>query len=142
MAMKIGRSLNVFPPMQCDDGCGDCCGVVPVTKTQLERVRRYVKEHGIVPRAQGETCPLYLGGRCSVYPVRPPVCVAYGHSARLPCSRGYNTNVPEAVVQRFLGLPEPLTHFLYEVLDEVPPEANALMRFLGPTVGIHVEEEA
>lgn len=27
------KKLKVLPPMKCDVGCGDCCGIVPVTTT-------------------------------------------------------------------------------------------------------------
>jgi len=136
--MKLGRSLNVLPPMQCDDGCGDCCGFVPVTQKQLDRVVRFAKENGITPVEQGERCPLYQGGRCSVYPVRPPICVAFGHSERLPCSRGYNTNVDERIIDRMMGSrEEPFVGFLHDILGELlPPEMEEVLRALAPSVGM------
>lgn len=141
--MKPRRSLNVLPPMRRDVGCGDCCGPVPVTQAEFVRIRRYVKEHGIVPKDQGETCPLYLDGKCSVYPVRPPVCVAYGHSERLPCSRGYNVNADEAVVEKMVMSGRP-AHLLHELLDDGTRDmealtAHALLSALGVSIRLPKE---
>lgn len=72
-----------YPPMQCDDGCGECCSVVAVTDDEYTRIARFVKARGIVPVRQGGQCPLYIEGRCAVYAVRPAICRAFGHSPRL-----------------------------------------------------------
>ena len=61
---------------------------------------KYAREHNITPRRQGQICPFYLGGRCSVYPVRPLVCKFYGHTPRMECPRGYNVNVKPKVEKR------------------------------------------
>lgn len=86
------RRLPVLPAMRCDDGCGACCGPAPCSPRELEVVRAYVAQHHVEPRRQGITCPLYLGGRCSVYPARPLVCQLFGHVPELKCERGYNAN--------------------------------------------------
>lgn len=102
-----------LPVMRCDDGCGDCCGVVPITEKELKRLKDYVRVHHIQPVDQGPTCPLYLNGRCSVHEVRPAICRAFGHTAGMSCPRGYNVNVPERKIRRYLmrGGPSPrLTH--------------------------------
>lgn len=65
-------------------------------------IQAYAARHGIVPVAQGITCPFYQGGRCAVYPVRPRICQAYGHSERLRCSRGYAANVDESELKRWV----------------------------------------
>lgn len=89
--------LPVLQPMQCDDGCGRCCGPVPVTENELGAIRRYVARRGIEPVDHGGlTCPLYIDGRCSVYPVRPFLCRVFGHVPALQCVRGYRGNpVPD-----------------------------------------------
>lgn len=83
------RRLPVLPSMPCDDGCGECCGPVPATPAELNAIRAYAKEHAIVPKLQGLTCPFYDGNRCGIYPVRPTLCQAFGHTAELRCHRGY-----------------------------------------------------
>lgn len=92
------RRLPVLPSMRCDDGCGQCCGVVPATREELAAIRRYMAAKGVeaVDRG-GLTCP-FFDGRCTIYPVRPFICRAFGHVKGLECPRGYNVNVPERVV--------------------------------------------
>lgn len=103
-----------LPTMQCDDGCGACCGPVPVTEAEYERVGRYAKEHGIEPlHDTGLTCPWYQGGRCAVHPARPLACRVFGHTPRLQCCRGYNTDVPDRKIRRAVqrnGVPTRLLH--------------------------------
>jgi hypothetical protein len=139
--MKPRRSLNLLPPMRCDEGCGACCGPVPVSHAEFVRIRQYVKEKGIVPVDQGTTCPLYLDGKCSVYPVRPPVCVAFGHSAGLPCERGYNVNADEGVVAKMVTSGGRPAHLLHELLDDGTRDmealtAHALLGALARSIGM------
>lgn len=96
----IDRSM---PKMQCDHGCGDCCGVAPCSEAEYQRVMNFASEHDIVPLRQGSTCPFYWDGTCAVYEVRPGICRLFGHSPDLVCSRGYNTNIDpraEAVLSK------------------------------------------
>ena len=84
----------MIPQMQCDSGCGRCCGPAPVTKGELAAIRRYIAVKNITPVAQGVTCPLYIDGNCSVYPVRPFICKAFGHVPKLKCIKGYDVPAP------------------------------------------------
>ncbi len=118
--MKRKRRLPVvtpeFPSMQCDIGCGECCGPAPATKAEFDRVVAFVIKNKIVPKDQGITCPLYLDGKCSVYEVRPLVCRAFGHVEGMNCDRGYNTNLPSEVVDARLLANGETDHILHEVL--------------------------
>lgn len=87
-----------LPPMRCDAGCGECCGVAPCSTSEYDRVATYAKLHGITPQRQGSTCPYYIDGTCSVYDARPAVCRLFGHVEDLECPRGYNVNVTNAGV--------------------------------------------
>jgi len=121
--------------MRCDAGCGDCCGIVPVTTTEFNAIQRYVKEKGIVPIDTTDgTCPLYQEGTCSVYPVRPLICKAFGHLEELPCSRGYNVNVDKRQVDRMIAANGKNTHLLHELIPRVVQESEQswAMKMLEP----------
>ena len=127
--------------MKCDVGCGDCCGPVPVSLKRFKQIHAYVRENGIRPKEQGETCPLYLDGKCSVYAVRPGICSAFGHSESLQCSRGHNVNVEEALVQRVALSDGPPERLLHELLDDgvrnlTRLESYPLLRALGRYVSL------
>jgi uncharacterized protein len=111
------KKLKVLPPMKCDVGCGDCCGIVPVTVTEFNAIERYIKEKGIIPVATTDgTCPLYQEGTCSVYPVRPLICKAFGHIEEMPCPRGYNVNVPKREVGRMIAANGKASRLLHELI--------------------------
>ena len=106
-----------LPVMQCDDNCGKCCGIVPVTEKEFTRISAYVTRHHIQPIRQGGECPLYIGGKCSVHEVRPALCRAYGHTSLMQCPKGYNVNVPERKIRRFILRGGPAPRFTHEVLS-------------------------
>lgn len=108
-----------LPVMQCDDSCGECCGVVPCHQDEFDRVRQYAAQHGIQPVNQGKTCPWFQQGRCQVYPVRPFICQLFGHSMKLVCCKGYNQNIPRQEEWKLRERYErrgPLRRFLHEIL--------------------------
>jgi Fe-S-cluster containining protein len=115
------KKLRVIPSMRCDEHCGECCGIVPVTETEFRRVERFVAENKIVPVEHADgTCPLYQNGQCTVYPVRPLVCKLFGHAPDplMTCPRGYNVNMPERDVVRMLRANGPKAHVLHELLPQ------------------------
>lgn len=105
-----------LPVMKCDEGCGDCCGPVPVTHSEYDRVIEYAQKHSITPMKQGITCPFYQEGKCKVYEVRPLICVVFGHSERLVCSKGYNKNIPERKIRRAIMKNGECVKHLHDVL--------------------------
>lgn len=107
--------------MQCDSGCGECCGPVIVTEAEYQAVRRFAQDRGIKPKRQGTTCPFYQEGGCAVYSVRPFACRLFGHVAEMPCPRGYNVDIPSDVGKKAVlsnGRPVRLLHEL--VLEQNP----------------------
>lgn len=88
--------------MQCDDDCGECCGMVMCNDDEYRRIAAYAKRAKIKPKKQGTTCPFYQNGKCSVYPVRPAMCRLYGHVPGMECPRGYNVNVGQDQERDFM----------------------------------------
>ncbi len=114
-----------LPPMRCDKGCGECCGIVSVTAREQREVAAYVKEHGITPLWQGARCPLYQRGTCAVYPVRPRICKAFGHTWKMECPRGYNENVDDAALRKWLLSEGPPGVTLHQLLGVPLPQGLA-----------------
>lgn len=113
--------LPIFPAMRCDDGCGECCGPVPVDASELARVKAYAEKNGITPKAQSLVCPFYQGGKCAVYSVRPMLCQLFGRVRGLRCSRGYNTD----------SLSPQREHQLLGTLARGPKKEHTLHELLG-----------
>lgn len=82
-----------LPVMQCDSGCGRCCGPALCTKFEFHKIKEFIRDNDITPKRQGITCPLYIDGTCSVYAVRPMICKLFGHSEKLVCCNGHNVNI-------------------------------------------------
>lgn len=122
-----------LPVMQCDSGCGACCGVVLCKEGEYQKILAHANEHGISPMQQGVTCPWYQNGGCAVYPVRPGICRLFGHTEKLACKHGYNVNITSAlerVAKRAIGNP---TRCLHEVLgDQWMLVVDAGLRFKRP----------
>ena len=85
--------------MKCEDNCGLCCGVVPVTQKEFDRVASYIKDRGIPVLVGGLTCPFFQHGRCAIYDVRPLACKAFGHVPGMTCPKGHNTPMDERVLK-------------------------------------------
>lgn len=110
------KKLKMLPPMRCDQGCGDCCGIAPATEAEYKKVLWVAKQKGIVPLRQGATCPFYQQGTCQVYDARPTICRLFGHTERMECSRGYNVNVPDADTTRMMMANGRANRILHEAL--------------------------
>ena len=110
--------LPIFPRMQCDKGCGDCCGPAPATEHEYKKAIHVAKAKKLVLKHQGLTCPFYQEGTCAIYDARPLACRLYGHLKDMQCSRGYNTNISDDAGRKAIlknGFP---TRILHEVLVE------------------------
>lgn len=65
-------------------GCGECCSdLLPVTKSELEVIRRYVKQHNIKSQVPAlvngfyTICPFRSTTGCVIYEVRPQICRSF-----------------------------------------------------------------
>lgn len=114
-----------LPVMQCDDGCGKCCGPVLCQDHEYKRVVGFAANRGIEPVRQGMTCPWFQDGRCQVYDARPHACRLFGHCEGMVCCKGYNVNVPEKIVSRIMrdylaaGQVDRMLHEACYSLDEI-----------------------
>jgi Fe-S-cluster containining protein len=117
------RKLPVFPSMQCDNGCGECCGLVPATEEEFSRIKTFIKIKKIVPKDNGITCP-FFENTCKVYPVRPLICRVFGHDddPRATCPRGYNVNLPKGAVRKMLRRSGEAKRWLHEFLPDFDGE--------------------
>lgn len=105
-----------LPQLNCKPNCGECCGVVPCTEAEYAAVEQYASEHGVIPKAQGLTCPFYQEGGCAVYEIRPFPCRFFGHVEEMPCPHGINVNVPSSLKRKLdASYPKP-TRCLHELL--------------------------
>lgn len=74
--------------------CGECCGPIPVSTSEWNRIRIAVRQMPVKERVRLEkqerpplTCPFrdIENARCSVYEVRPLLCQMQGLYEGLPC---------------------------------------------------------
>lgn len=92
-----------LPVMTCVPDCGDCCGPVPITKKERNRIQAYITKHNVVPKYTGYlTCPFFQEGSCKVYPVRPLVCAIFGHTRKMACPKGRSRFVPEKITHQMM----------------------------------------
>jgi Fe-S-cluster containining protein len=113
--MAKRRLKLVLPEMECVPGCTDCCGVVPVTAGEAATIVAYISANGVKPVDNGATCPFARAGGCGIYPVRPRVCQAFGHSTELTCPHGRSRNVDPVALRAWVlapGLPSTTLHRL------------------------------
>ena len=72
-------------------GCGNCCSnLLPMTKKEIKRIKRYIREHKIKEQKVlavyanplvDLTCPFMrkdvAKDRCMIYPVKPEICTFF-----------------------------------------------------------------
>ena len=86
-----------IPAMTCKPGCKRCCGLVPWSPAEWERVKDRAPsgteianlDGAIIPvPAIGTTCPFWANG-CTVYEDRPFMCRLFGTApAAMRCPEG------------------------------------------------------
>lgn len=83
-------------PIHCPEGCGRCCGVVPIpldvyvkNQDKLRGIGEiFITEEGVWNVLDDLMCPFLdeETKRCRIYEDRPEVCRIYGTSPELPCA--------------------------------------------------------
>lgn len=76
-----------IPIMKCVEGCSDCCGAVPFSDKEWEKVkdRPKRKEDGSL------ACKFLINNKCSIYEDRPYICRIFGTTKgvkELECPHG------------------------------------------------------
>jgi len=103
--------MTEIPTFQCKEGCHDCCGMVPFSKDEWQRISLKAAELGVIPREilsstddtifvpdikLEETCPFMENDGCSIYENRPFMCRLFGATevSHLICPRGCKPETP------------------------------------------------
>ncbi|AFM39816.1 putative Fe-S oxidoreductase [Desulfosporosinus acidiphilus SJ4] len=85
--------MNSLPCQECR---GLCCGPVPITKHELDSIRRVLKLMPENKRFELKNQQRYFGtcifydldkDICGIHNVRPSICRAFGHYSNLVCFR-------------------------------------------------------
>jgi uncharacterized protein len=82
---KLQQMYSKIPTFQCREGCTDCCGPVPFSKTEWDSISDKRKaETGTL------ACPYSLSGGCDIYKDRPFICRLFGTAKNptLTCPHG------------------------------------------------------
>ena len=84
--------------------CGECCGIIPASITEVNTIRNYIQLNGIKPIKQKNKsiCPFRdnKAKKCLIYPVRPTICRLMGVTKGMHCPNG---NTCEIEGERFLA---------------------------------------
>ncbi len=81
------------PPVNCKGLCQDCCGPIPMTRFEYDRITARIGRRPpplLADTAAGELGCRMLApdGRCGVYDIRPLVCRLWGAVEGMPCPHG------------------------------------------------------
>jgi Fe-S-cluster containining protein len=101
-------------------GCGECCSnILPMTAKEVDRIKAYIKQHGIKPVKRFVPTPnpifdMYCpfmevtgNKRCKIYEVRPKICkdfICDPKQRKFATEMNYLNNVvPVMVRETFFG---------------------------------------
>lgn len=90
--------LNIPEHKTCQN-CGECCGVVPASKKEIENIKQYLNDNPEILKDIGPskklTCPFRSEEKkkCLIYPVRPMVCRLMGVAKGMVCKYGNSANI-------------------------------------------------
>ncbi len=94
------NALLYIPPHTRCTNCGGCCGLVPVTASDIARIENYIQAHAlpreIMRRAHEPMECIFRDNelkRCSIYPVRPMVCRLFGVTRGMKCANGNSAEI-------------------------------------------------
>ena len=76
----------LLPSIDCQGHCTDYCGPIALSYVERKRLQRTTWKK--LTDLTTPVCPLLKAGRCSVHPIRPLVCRAWGTVASFACPWG------------------------------------------------------
>ena len=85
----LDRLYAGLPRVECKKLCQGCCGPVPMTAVEGDRIAVRIGRRHEVVRGHSLDCGLLTdGGLCSVYDIRPLVCRVWGLVREMACPHG------------------------------------------------------
>jgi Fe-S-cluster containining protein len=97
---ELEEIYSGIPEVACVDGCGECCGLISMSRLEEDRIRRFLEERHLdiqfsndpldvtyLKAVYGDNRCYFLDERqmCLVYPVRPIICRLYGAAENMRC---------------------------------------------------------
>jgi len=104
---ELQRLYDAIPGFQCKPGCQDCCGPVPFSRTEWNRIAD--KRTTTARKTPSLTCPYAVDGKCECYEHRPFVCRLFGtvttEGSLMRCPHGCHPENPftEEEADRLMG---------------------------------------
>ena len=103
-AKKLQEIYEKIPDIKCRDNCGECCGLISMSRYEEKRIRKYLEEYNLSIRFSNDPPNItyvnaYINAmmgvnkchflddhkKCLIYPVRPIVCRLFGVSEHMKC---------------------------------------------------------
>jgi Fe-S-cluster containining protein len=83
-----------IPTFKCIPGCRDCCGPVPLSKTELQEIKGYKGRPQL-----GLSCAYECKKGCSIYEHRPIICRLFGTvtDPLIRCPHGF---MPDTILSK------------------------------------------
>jgi len=77
--MNLDELYQSIPSMKCKKGCSDCCGPVPFSDEEWEKVKDK-------PRQKNNSlkCEFLIDNKCSIYEDRPYICRIFATTKNVP----------------------------------------------------------
>ena len=83
--------FDFIPPHFKCNNCGECCGPVPISEKEYNKIKKYCIENNIVPIKNIDIiCPFRdtINKKCTIYEVRPTLCKLMGVTKGMFCPNG------------------------------------------------------
>jgi len=83
---KLKKTYNKIPKIDCEPGCTECCGIVPISRDEARNIG--INDRRLLPvKDDGITCAYVCKTGCSIYKKRPVLCRLMGVVEKMPCPK-------------------------------------------------------